>query len=476
MAQRRLGHVVLGVPSLTPSRARAAIDPLLTGLAGLVADTPAEEIPEPVRRHACLVIADTLGVILGGSEEPEPRRLRTSAERAPGPATILASGFPRVEPWWAIVVNGLAGTTLELDEGHRFARGHPGIHVVPAALAEAERLDVPGAALVGAVVLAYDVAARLGGAGPVRAGMHMHGVHGTVGAAAAVARLRGLDRERTARALGVAAGLTLATSWRTALEGATVRNAYAGVAGATGWLAVDLAEAGITSLPDMLGETFGRISGTGLDAGAVLDGLGRRFEITRNYFKRHACCRYSHPAIEALESLLTGAPLDAAGIVGVRVATSALAATMDAREPVGALAAKFSIPYAIAARLLLGHCGPEAFREPALSDSRVRALARRVEVVEDPALTALVPRLRPARVEVRLADGRVLAAQVDNPAGEFDRPYSLATLREKFRALAAPVLGPVGAGPAWERCLALGEGGRVRQLASGLSGVAGAAG
>jgi hypothetical protein len=69
--------------------------------------------------------------------------------------------------------------------------------------------------------------------------MHMHGVHGAVGAAAAVARLRELDAEVTARALGVAAGLTLGTSWRTALGGATVRNAYAGVAGANGWLAAD---------------------------------------------------------------------------------------------------------------------------------------------------------------------------------------------------------------------------------------------
>jgi hypothetical protein len=134
-----------------------------------------------------------------------------------------------VEPWWAIVANGLAGTMLELDEGNRFARGHPGIHVLPAALAEAERLGRSGAALLAALVVGYDVAARLGGGAPVRPGMHMHGVHGAVGAAAAVARLRELDAESTARALGVAAGLTLGTSWRTALGGATVRNAYAGV-------------------------------------------------------------------------------------------------------------------------------------------------------------------------------------------------------------------------------------------------------
>ena len=138
------------------------------------------------------------------------------------------------------------------------------------------------------------------GAGPAH-DAHARGARGR-GAAAAVARLRELDEEIAARALGVAAGLTLGTSWRTALGGATVRNAYAGVGGANGWLAVDLAAAGVTPLPDMLTETFGRISGTGLDAALALDGLGERFEVTRNYFKRYACCRYNHPAVEALEA------------------------------------------------------------------------------------------------------------------------------------------------------------------------------
>jgi 2-methylcitrate dehydratase PrpD len=302
--------------------------------------------------------------------------------------------------------------------------------------------------------------------------MHMHGVHGTVGAAAAVARLRGLGESLTARALGVAAGLTLGTSWRTALGGATVRNAYAGVAGANGWLAADLAAAGITPLPDMLTEIFGRVSDAGLDAATAGDGLGERFEISRNYFKRYACCRYNHPAVEALEALLAEAPIAVARIASIRVATSAMGATMADRDPVGALGAKFSIPYAVAARLVLGECGVEAFREPALSDSRVRALAGRVEVVEDPALTALTPRARPARVEVRLADGRVLARQVDVPSGEFDRPYPESLLREKFVALAGPDFGDGGAATAWELCRRAGELKSARELTEGLRALA----
>ena len=451
------------------------MEPVLAGLARFVAGVPEEAIPDWVRDRAALVLADTVGAILGGSHEPEIPRLHADATRAVGPATVLGAGFARVEPWWAIVANGLAGTMLELDEGSRFARGHPGIHVLPAALAEAERVGGSGAAVLSALVVGYDVAARLGGAAPVRSGMHMHGVHGAVGAAAAVARLRQMDESVAARTLGVAAGLTLGTSWRTALGGATVRNAYAGVSGANGWLAADLAVAGITPLPDMLTEIFGRISGSGLDAAMALDGLGERFEISRNYFKRYACCRYNHPAVEAIEEILAATPIAPDRIASIRVATSALGATMSDRDPVGTLGAKFSIPYALAARLVLGNwgdCGVGAFREPALSDVRVRALARRVEVVEDPALTALTPEARPARVEVRLADGQFLARQVDQPSGEFDRPYPETALRDKFVALAIHDLGEAGAGTAWELCRHAGELKSARELTDGLRGLA----
>jgi 2-methylcitrate dehydratase PrpD len=312
------------------------------------------------------------------------------------------------------------------------------------------------------------VAARLAAAAPVRPGMHMHGVHGAVGAAAAVARLRGLDAAATGRALGVAAGLTLATSWRTALEGATVRNAYAGLAGANGWLAVDLAQAGFTGLSDMATETFGRISGSGLDEAAALDGLGHRFEVTRNYFKHYACCRYNHAPIEALERVLARETVRPDAIEAIRVETYAAAATMAARAPVGSLAAKFSIPYALAARLVTGECGPAAFREPALSDPRLRALAARVEVREDPALTARFPAGRPARVELRLGDGRRLTAEVETPAGEFDRPHPPDLLRRKFAGLTAPLLGARGAETAWGICETIESLKDVRELGDRL--------
>lgn len=104
--------------------------------------------------------------------------------------------------------------------------------------------------------------------------------------------------------------------------------------------------------------------------------------VTRNDFERDSCCRYDHAAIEAREAPLAERPLPPERIAGVRGETYAAAATMAATDPGGSLAARFSIPRSLAARLVLGHGSVDALRAPALGDGRVRALARRVEVVE----------------------------------------------------------------------------------------------
>ena len=323
---------------------------------------PDDAIATSVRDRAALILADTVGAVLAGSEGAGGRRLHAGADRAPGPATVLAEGLPRVEAWWAIVANGLAGTMLELDEGNRYARA-PRDPRVPGRPRRGGAAGRSGAALLTALIVGYDVAARLGErrrSGPRCTCTGCTGPWRGRGGRAAQGARRGDRRPGARRGRRPYAGHVLAHGAR----GRDGANAYAGVGGANGWLAVDLAAAGVTPLPDMLTETFGRISGTGLDAALALDGLGERFEVTRNYFKRYACCRYNHPAVEALEELLAETAIAADRVASIRVATTALGATMADWDPVGALGAKFSIPYALAVRLVLGDCGVNAFREP----------------------------------------------------------------------------------------------------------------
>lgn len=411
---------------------------------GFAARARLEDIDPTTRARARLVLADTLGAIAAGQREPEiaALALRLAASGGSGPASAVIATAHRLPASAAAFVNGVAGTALELDEGNRFARGHPSIHVLPACIVAAERARASGADALLAFCLGYDIAARIGGAANLRPGYHPHGTWGVVGAALAVARLAGADAAAIARCVNIAAALSLATSMRTALEGGTVRNAYAGVANQLGLMAWDMAASGFTGERDGVATVFGRISGQDFKPALMTEALGTRWEIARNYFKRHACCRYNHAALDALEDLVArhGRP-DPDRISAVQIETYGAAAELDARAPHNALAARFSLPWAAASFLLRGVADVPAFRTEALGDASTRALAARVAVAEDPAMTARLPAQRPARVRITLADGTVLEAARASNRGDADDPYPAAAIEAKFLDLAAPAFG-----------------------------------
>jgi len=406
------------------------------------ADLRFSDLPEAAVDRARLVLLDSLGVIAAGMREPECRALAERlAARRTGPAPAIGSGLT-LDPRDAALVNGAAGTTLELDEGNQYARGHPAIHVVPAALAAAQETKASGADLIAALVLGYEIGARIGIASKLRVTMHPHGTWGTVGAALAVAKLHRADAATIGRAIGLASSLGLSTSRRTMLEGATVRNVYAGLSNQLGLTAWDLAESGFLPERDGIGTVYGGILADDFSADAMVEELGTRWEIARNYFKRHAACRYTHGALDALAQIRAeSGPIDPDSVRSVEVATYVWAAQLDHPAPETMLAAKFSLPFALAAALVRGEANTDAFRDEARADRRILSLARRVMVREDPAMTAQLPSLRPATVTLTLADGRKLSAKALTNRGDTEDPYSADDVRDKFRALAGPVWG-----------------------------------
>ncbi len=369
---------------------------------------------------------------------------RHAVAEGPGAVPLLGTSHAAPPPL-AAFLTGLAGTAVELDEGNYAAGGHPAIHALAAALAEAPRARASGAALRTAFLAGYEAGARAGAATRLRPAAHPHGTWGVVGAAAAVASLRGLGPAETGRAaLEVAASLGLATSATAAPRGGSVRNAWAGMAAQNGLLAADLFEAGVTGEPGGVAAVFGAVIGEGFDAsGAAAAAAGGTSLIHQSFLKHAAaCCRETHGALEAIESLL---PLDPEAVAGVEVETFASAAALAERAPPTPIAGRFSIPFVVATRLVQGHAWIEAFSEAAVADPRTRALAARVAVREDPALTALLPARRVCRVAVRMADGAVRRAEVAGTPGDPDRPLPEAALRDKFRRCVAP-----GFGARWE--------------------------
>ena len=408
----------------------------LPAISHFISATEMTDIPSQVRDRAKLVMLDCVGAIVGGMAEPDMQNLLGMPQPG-GKAAILGTDLTS-DSQTAALLNGMAGTVLEMDEGSQFARGHPGMHVFPALLSAAAETACSGTEFMRAFIIGYDVAARAGIGTNLRMSMHPHGTWGTLGAAAGLAALHRLDQHQTAALLNIASSLTLATSRRTMLEGGTVRNAYTGVSNQMAHLAFRFRQAGISGESDGIGAVFGTVVSDGFDDAAACARLGERFEITRNYFKLHACCRYNHAALDALVSLMDrhqglAEPDD---IERIEVASYSLAAELDDQAPRNMLAAKFSVPFAVATTLIKGDTGVESFSGTALADPRTLALARRVSIREDENMTAKLPDLRPAQVTIIMKTGQSFEASVETNRGDWQDPYSADQLGEKYMSLA----------------------------------------
>lgn len=425
------------------------------------------DLPQAVVLRAKEVLADTLSVVAAGAQEDEVKALtkRLVDPKARQVASLIGSGV-RTEPSKAALINGTAGTFLELDEGNQFGRGHPGIHVVPATLAVAEDARLPGQDLLTALVLGYEIGTRIGIACKIRMSMHPHGTWGTVGAAVAVGKLMGCGEGAMREMINVSSSLGLATSRRTMLEGGTVRNVYSGVSNFMGILAHQLVQSGFTGEADGLKTVYGAVVSDTFSPEVMTDALGERFEIARNYFKMHACCRYNHGTLDALEKILARKPLKADEVESVDVETYSLAAQLCDRNPQNMLAAKFSIPFAVATLIVHGRTDVTCFEPEAVRNETVQALAKRVEVKEDPKLTAMMPARRPSRVRVTLKSGEKLEAEVTMNKGDFEDPYGPADLEKKYFSLADPVWGHVKAEQIRSQVMALEKVKDINQVTS----------
>jgi 2-methylcitrate dehydratase PrpD len=411
----------------------------IEGLAEFVARTRWEDVPASVHHHTKLVLLDTLGVILAGAERPEVRRLRAQLGTGSG-ATVYASGFPAHDPRTAALLNGIAGRSIELCEGLRLVSGQAAMQVLPGVLAVGEQARTSGRDMLTALLLGYDVAARLAGGFTPRSLAHQNGQVSLLAAAAAGARLRGLDASGISRAMRVATTLLLTPSYTDAVAGATALNVAGGMSGFAGVLAPELALAGFEAQDDAVEQALGELVGAGFADEGLLDDLGSTWHITQNYFRLYACCNPIHPALDCLQQALAELRPHPDEILRIDVATYRFASVMRNPDPPNFFASKYSLPHAAATMAVRGHAGHAALDDTAVHDPAIVALRHRVTVTEDPAMSMVAPRLRPACVTVVLADGRSITRACDSHRGDFHQPFAEAELRDKFHELAGSVL------------------------------------
>ena len=412
-------------------------------LAAFVATTRWDDVPPPVQHHTKLVLLDTLGVILAGSERPEVRRLLEQLGTGSG-ATVYTRGFPSHDPRTAALLNGVAGRSIELCEGLRLVSAQAAMQVLPGVLAVGEQARSSGRDMLIALLLGYDVAARLTGGFTPRPLAHQNGQVSLLAAAAAGARLRNLDAGEISRAMRLAATLLLTPSYTNAVAGATALNIAGGMSGFAAALAPELALAGFEAQDDVIEQALGELVGSGFTAEGVLDELGSTWHITRNYFRLYACCNPIHPALDCLQQALAELQPHPDQIARIEFVTYRFASVMCNPDPSNFFASKYSLPHAAATMAVRGHAGHAALDDTAVHDPKIVALRHRVTVTEDPTMSAKAPQLRPARATVVLADGRSATHACDSHRGDFHQPFAEAELRDKFRELAATVLTQEG--------------------------------
>jgi 2-methylcitrate dehydratase PrpD len=424
---------------------------LTQAIAAFVAEPGLDAVPEDAAAIIRSGFIDTIGTMIAGREEPAVRLLAAQLAERGGSAceATLLLGPGRAYSADAALLNGTAAHALDYDDVA--IGGHPSTVLVPAILAEGERLGAAGATAMRAYLVGYEAWAELIAREPDphhRKGWHPTGVFGTVGAAAAVAHLHGLDAGRAAHAVALAASMA---GGLVANFGSMAKPFHAGRAAAAGIEAVRLAARGFTAAPDALEHHAGflaAVSPAGRADRESAAALGRTLRIREAglSIKRYPMCYATHRAIDGMLALTARENLRPEEVEEIAVTVGATQASMlRNHRPQTGLEAKFSLEFAVAAALVARRVGLTELTDAFVARPEVQAQFAKLRIATVETQCPVEPIFAMAdRVRIRTTTGRSLdSGEIRFPHGNAKDPLALPELREKFLdcAAAAPIDG-----------------------------------
>jgi 2-methylcitrate dehydratase PrpD len=441
-------------------------------LAKFVTATDFEALPPEAVEQAKRALLDTLGVTLAGCREDGPAIVAEQVRETSGAEEASVIGRPfRAPVVEAALVNGTSAHALDFDDVNFSMRGHPSAPLLPAALAVGEETGASGADLVAAFVLGMEVEAKLGrllGGRHYALGWHATSTLGTLGAAAASAKLLRLNIDRTRMTLGIAASMA---SGVRANFGTMTKPLHVGLAARNGVQAATLAAAGFTAADEALDGEDGFVAVFLAERPdeVRLDGLGSPYDIVSPGLgqKLYPCCYATHRAVDAAIEL--AADVDAGQLASIHIGVSrgTLMPLLD-RRPVTGLEGKFGLAYCVSAGLLDGAVRMTSFTDDAVRRPEISRLLDITDVVEDGE-----PQSNPltgwAELRLELSGGGSRSLRVDVPRGDPRRPLTWEELADKFRDCASVCLSAAEAEGIVRVMERLDELKDVRQLTSVLA-------
>jgi aconitate decarboxylase len=427
-------------------------NPYTRGMAEFVAGLQYAAVPIEVRERIKLLILDALGCALYGAHLEWCRILRDTLGRLDHDASCAVWGTARrLSAPHAALANGTQVHGFELDDVHRAGVLHVGAVALPALLAVAElRRSLSGEQFLAAAVAGYEIGPRVGlcmGPQHIGQGWHSGATVGVFSAAASAARGLRLDAGKTMHALGIAG--TQAAGLMAAQYGAMVKRMHAGRASQSGLYGALLAEQGFTGIEDLFESEYGGFCTTfsrstdRFNLAELTAGLGETWQTMGVALKFYACVASNHTTLDALRQLQKNRAFAADEVEKIVVHGSQ--ATVDhvgwKYAPRSLTAAQLNLPFCAATFLLEGDCSVAQFTEDIVADPQRIALADKVEVKLDQAITAKGARFRHmVRVEVQLRNGQRLECAREAPRGSEQDFAPAAEIIGKFEQLALHAL------------------------------------
>jgi 2-methylcitrate dehydratase PrpD len=403
-------------------------------LAGFVRDVRFEQLSGSVIEKTERAILDTLAALIGGVPTDNARLSRTAARACFGAGSAHAwFAEAGLHPLGALFANCAAASSLDVDDGHCLAAGHPGAAIIPAVLMEAATLGSNGHDVLAATALGYDVALRIAAARRFSDTMSFASGQWTgFGVAAAIGWLRGMREDQLAHAIAIAGAeapqnLPQGDCQASSVKGSSPWSTVAAL------FAVERAGCGMSGSIDMLDRVHA------YNVPAITAELGSRWLINETYLKPYASCRYTHPVIDAVLSLVAGRGSDEPiGRIVVDIFPEARKLPNEC-APKSLEGGQFSVPFAAALAALRGAEAFRPLRPHSLSDPQVVELAQRVEISYPDEFAGKFPQRTPARVTM-VVGGRELAMDVPRPLGDADNPMEQSAVEDKLHDLGRDVL------------------------------------
>jgi 2-methylcitrate dehydratase PrpD len=436
--------------------------PVTHTLARFVATHPSRGWSDAVDHEAHRTFLNWLGCAVGAAHHDAAEAALAAVQLLePAPQATLAGRKERVDIASAALINGISSHTFDFDDTHLKTIIHPAGPVASALLALAEKTGASGRQVIDALVLGIDVACRVGNCiypDHYDRGWHITGTTGMLGSAAACSRLLGLDTDKTAMALGIAASQPVGLREQ---FGTMTKPFHPGGAARAGLMAALMAQQGFTASPRAIEAPrgFAQVVSPKCDWNEINGELGQRFEISFNTYKPFACGIVIHPSIDACAQLRErGVKAEDIERLELRVHSLVLELT-GKKEPVDGLQAKFSVYHGCAAGLIFGRAGEPEYADDIVNRPDMVALRRKIVATVD-------DRIDEAAVEVTavLTNGTSIPLRVDHAIGSLERPMTDAMLARKFHDQADPVLGAEQVEALIQACWGLGQAGSVRSL------------